>query len=229
MQGVTTDVCGLCGDSPAHRTDNLEEYIWQKRKSTACRTTSPIRPCSFAEYRDRMNRSCSHHHQHGPLCGNANLPAGLQGWDMRTGDLSLRGAWTCEGCWESMGGRGAWALSTRTDPIAPNMFASGRRLTALQPGGHALGGEFTTLICGTNRRTGHGESSLREVIAIAAGTAAAAGATFPFEGFRGQPWKSRNVPGAHSPGCGPGRGHHLDVCLTPPVSAAFALHRPGEF
>ena len=89
MQGVTTDVCGLCGDSPAPiGQDNLEEYV--KRKEYRLPDASPIRPCSFVEYRDRMNSSGNTTNMAlfvgTPTCGSA-------GWDMRTG-RPLPGSWT---------------------------------------------------------------------------------------------------------------------------------------
>ena len=119
MQGVTTDVCGLCGYSPAPiGQDNLEEYV--KRKEYRLPDASPIRPCSFAEYRDQMNRSGNATNM-ALFVGNANLRVDAVGYGNRAaspGELDrMKGMLR-----ESMEA-GAYGLSTGLTYV-PSMFAS---------------------------------------------------------------------------------------------------------
>lgn len=126
MQGVTTDVCGLCGDSPAPIGEgNLEEYI--RRKEYRLADALPIRPRSFAQYRERMNRRGNATNM-ALFVGNANLRVHGVGYENRAahpGEMDrMKGLLR-----ESMEA-GAYGLSTGLTYV-PSMFASREELAAL--------------------------------------------------------------------------------------------------
>ena len=159
MQGVTTDVCGLCGDSPAPiGRENLEEYV--KRKEYRLPDASPIRPCSFAEYRDRMNRSGNTTNM-ALFVGNANLRVCGVGYENRAaspGELDrMKGMLR-----ESMEA-GAYGLSTGLTYV-PSMFASREELTALSRVIAPFGGIYNSHMRDEADRV---RESIQEVIAIA--------------------------------------------------------------
>lgn len=81
MQGVTTDVCGLCGDSPAPvGTGHLEEF--RKRREYRLPGGEPLWAVSFAEYASRINRQGNSTNM-ALFVGNSNLRVHAVGYQNR--------------------------------------------------------------------------------------------------------------------------------------------------
>ncbi|MCC8027290.1 MAG: D-aminoacylase [Clostridium sp.] len=159
MQGVTTDVCGLCGDSPVPVGEgNLREYI--RRREYKLPGSEPAEACTFGEYRDRMNRLGNTTNM-ALFTGNANLRVHGVGYENRAAS---------DGEMEQMKGllkesmeEGAWGLSTGLTYV-PSMFASTEELTELCRTMAAYGGIYNSHMRNEGDRV---EDSIKEVIAIA--------------------------------------------------------------
>lgn len=159
MQGVTTDVCGLCGDSPAPIGEgNLEAYI--RHKEYRLPGAPPIRPRSFAEYRERMNRMGNTTNM-ALFVGNANLRVDGVGYENRAaapGEMDrMKGLLR-----ESMEA-GAYGLSTGLTYV-PSMFASRTELTELCRAMAPFGGIYNSHMRDESDRV---LESIGEVIEIA--------------------------------------------------------------
>lgn len=126
MQGVTTDVCGLCGDSPAPiGTGNLEEF--RARREYRLPGGAELSACTFSDYREQRN-TVGNTTNMALFVGNCNLRVHAIGYENRPASAvemdMMKGLLR-----ESMEA-GAYGLSTGLTYV-PSMFASQEELTEL--------------------------------------------------------------------------------------------------
>lgn len=126
MQGVTTDVCGLCGDSPAPvGTGHLQEF--RSRREYQLPGGQGLSVCSFSEYRDRQNATGNTTNM-ALFVGNCNLRVHAVGYENRPATASELDV--MKGLLRESMEDGAFGLSTGLTYV-PSMFASREELTQL--------------------------------------------------------------------------------------------------
>lgn len=159
MQGVTTDICGLCGDSPAPiGQGNLMEYVRRKEYKLP-QAEDPV-PCTFSDYKTRMNRLGNTTNM-ALFVGSANLRIHAAGYENRP--VTAREMDEMRGMLRESMESGAFGLSTGLTYV-PGMFASREELTELCKAMSPLGGIYNSHM----RNEGDAVfNSIREVIAIA--------------------------------------------------------------
>ncbi|MGN0405465.1 MAG: amidohydrolase family protein [Bariatricus sp.] len=159
MQGVTTDVAGLCGDSPAPiRSLNLEEY--RKRREYQLPEAKAVVPVSFKEYMERINSSGNATNM-ALFVGNANLRIFSMGYECRPASAAEMNDMKYM-LKESME-EGAFGLSTGLTYV-PSMFADTRELTELCRSMAAFGGIYNSHMRNEGNQV---EEAVAEVIRIA--------------------------------------------------------------
>lgn len=159
MQGVTTDVCGLCGDSPAPiGTGHLEEF--RLRREYQLPGGKPLSACSFSGYREERNRVGNTTNM-ALFVGNCNLRVHAVGYENRPatgGELDVM-----KGLLRESMEAGAFGLSTGLTYV-PSMFASAEELTELGRVIARYGGIYNSHMRNEGDRV---LESIDEVIAIA--------------------------------------------------------------
>ena len=125
MQGVTTDVCGLCGDSPAPvGNGHLEEF--QAHQTYGLPGARPFRPLSFKEYGQIMAEGTSTNMA--LFVGNANLRVHAIGYEDRP--ASQKELDEMAGMLKESMGEGAFGLSTGLTYV-PSGFSREEELAEL--------------------------------------------------------------------------------------------------
>ena len=159
MQGVTTDVCGLCGDSPAPvGPGHLEEF--RRRREYGLPGDPPLEVSTFAQYRERLDREGNSTNM-ALFVGNSNLRIHAVGYENREATKSeleqmkdmLR---------QSME-EGAFGLSTGLTYV-PSLCASREELVELSRAMAPYGGIYNSHMRNEGDRV---EEAIREVIHIA--------------------------------------------------------------
>ncbi len=159
MQGVTTDVCGLCGDSPAPiGSGSLEEF--RRRREYQLPGGQALRAVTFSEYASAMDRrGCSTNMA--LFVGNSNLRIHAVGYEERPAtarELDIMGGMLAESV-----AAGAFGLSTGLT-YYPSQCASTQELTALCRAMAPLGGIYNSHM---RNESGHILQAIQEVIDIA--------------------------------------------------------------
>lgn len=159
MQGVTTDVCGLCGDSPAPvGSGHLEEF--RRRREYQLPGGQPLRAVSFSEYAGAMDRrGCSTNMA--LFVGNSNLRVHAVGYAERP--ASPRELDTMGGMLAESVEAGAFGLSTGLT-YYPSQCASTQELIQLCRAMAPLGGIYNSHM---RNESVHVLQAIQEVIDIA--------------------------------------------------------------
>ena len=159
LQGVTTDVCGLCGDSPAPiGKDHLGEY--RKRREYQLPGGRPYRACTFQDYCCEMNRSGNATNM-ALFVGNTNLrvaAAGYRSGPADAAELEMMKSMLLESL-----EAGAFGLSTGLT-YYPSGCSSEEELTALCRAAAPYGAIYNSHMRNESDRV---EEAIGEVIRIA--------------------------------------------------------------
>lgn len=159
MQGVTTDICGLCGDSPAPvGIGHLEEY--RAGQGYRLPRAPDIQPIRFSGYAQQIEKSgCTTNMV--LFIGNANLRVNAIGYENREADTKELDV--MKGMLRESMEEGARGLSTGLTYV-PSGFSGTRELTELCKIIAPFGGIYNSHM----RNEGdHVLSAIREVISIA--------------------------------------------------------------
>ena len=126
MQGVTTDICGLCGDSPAPvGSGNLKAF--QENREYQLPDFPSLDVCSFSDYKSHLN-SLGNATNMALFVGNSNLRIHAVGYENRPPHYSELNE--MKGLLRESMEAGAYGLSTGLT-YAPSMFASTNELLEL--------------------------------------------------------------------------------------------------
>lgn len=159
LQGVTTDVCGLCGDSAAPiGTGNLEEL--RRRREYRLPGTPPLPARSFGEYRQQIDRQGNATNM-ALFVGNSNLRIHAVGYENRhatAAEMSRMTGMLTESMQE-----GAFGLSTGLTYV-PSMNSSTEELVALCRAMAPYGGIYNSHM---RNESDCVMEAIREVITIA--------------------------------------------------------------
>ena len=159
MQGVTTDVCGLCGDSPAPvGKGHLEEF--KAHQTYALPGAKPLEPITLKEYQEQMGEGTATNMA--LFVGNANLRVHAVGYEDRP--ASQKEIDIMSGMLRESMEAGAFGLSTGLTYV-PSGFAREEELTALCRQLAPFDGIYNSHMRNEGDQI---DSAIREVIRIAA-------------------------------------------------------------
>ena len=158
MQGVTTDVCGLCGDSPAPiGLGHLEQF--RQLREYQLPGEPELESCTFADYRTKMER-CGNSTNMALFVGNTNLRVHAVGYENRPATSKELA------CMQDMLVQsvrdGAFGLSTGLTYL-PSMFSSTEELISLCRSIAPMGGIYNSHM---RNESDHVLQAIQEVIAI---------------------------------------------------------------
>lgn len=156
LQGVTTDVCGLCGDSAAPIGSGFLEL--RRRSSSAI--AGPVEEITFGDYADRIDAQGNATNM-AMFVGNGNLRVHAMGYENRP--ASSREMALMKGMLRDAMEAGAFGLSTGLTYV-PSQFASTAELVELCKAIAPYGGIYNSHMRNEGARV---EESVREVIEIA--------------------------------------------------------------